>query len=451
MNPKISAVSSESCAPCFLAPKKEFAPDKTDFIFALVFACLGFLYLTFITDWHIDWLFQAFTLAYPACVLAYLYAKKIKVPVLSYFWLGVFLLVSGTTLFAPSYTLSGWQQLCVHGIAVYWTLYATGKLTEDKTGNFLPLDLLQGFILTPFGNFFKSARVIWYTLRKTKSGKRAGAVALGFVFCLVIFAVILPLLSAADVGFAAILSGFAVWFNQNCLLLCVRLVLMLPVWAWLYGLVFGCVNGDCIGTISPDALRKTGGQMRVLPITTVCTALAGVCAAYALFIALQGKYLFGGFFGAVPDFTSVAQYARSGFFELCRIAAVNLGILLAANLFGRVAHSDSRALRILNTILCALSLLLVSTAFAKMALYIGTFGLTPKRVLAAVGLVWFAVVFVCALAGQWRRVAVVRVAAVTAAILLCCLSISDFDDTIAAYNAKNGFDNVSVSSYNDFE
>ena len=452
MNTEHTAVRSEDCTPCLSAPKKQFAPSKTDFVFALIFTALGYFYIHAMTEWF-DFpaigLYQWFTVAYAVCVLAYLYACRIKPPVLSYFWLGTFLLVSACMQFIPS-SLMGLQNLFVHGAAVYWTLCAAGCLAEQKTGSFLPLDVLSGFIILPFGNFFKKIRVIFHALCKSKSGKRAAAAALGGAICLVIFAFVLPLLSAADAGFQLLLANFFDWFNRNCLLFCARFALSLPVSAWLYGLVYGCVHREGTDVISPEQVRKSGKSLRILPLTTVYTAVGGVCAAYFVFILLQGQYLFGGFFGKIPLSFSVAEYARSGFFELCRISAINLGILLCANIFGRIAHCESRVLRALNTALCALSLLLVSTAFAKMALYIGTFGLTPKRVLATAGLVWFAVVFVCVLIWQWRRVSIMRVAAVTATILLCALSLSNFDNTIADYNTKNGFDNVDGYSYNNF-
>ena len=70
------------------------------------------------------------------------------------------------------------------------------------------------------------------------------------------------------------------------------------------------------------------------------------------------------------------EYARQGFFELCRVAAVNIVILLAANVLSRQANSRkpgccAHATRAVSV----LTLLLLATAASKMGLYI--LGLWP--------------------------------------------------------------------------
>ncbi|HCF70927.1 MAG TPA: DUF4173 domain-containing protein, partial [Syntrophomonas sp.] len=65
------------------------------------------------------------------------------------------------------------------------------------------------------------------------------------------------------------------------------------------------------------------------------------------------------------------EYARSGFFELCRIAAINLIVLLAANLLGQKQSRKDKALKIFNSLLAIITLVLIATALSKMAMYIG--------------------------------------------------------------------------------
>ena len=72
--------------------------------------------------------------------------------------------------------------------------------------------------------------------------------------------------------------------------------------------------------------------LRFAPRSTVLTALLVLCVVYLLFISMQAKYLFGAFWGALPEGFSYSEYARQGFFELCRVAAINIVILLATKL-----------------------------------------------------------------------------------------------------------------------
>ena len=83
----------------------------------------------------------------------------------------------------------------------------------------------------------------------------------------------------------------------------------------------------------------------------------------------------------------------------------------------------------------ALTLLLLATAAAKMALYIAAYGLTVKRVLASVFLVWMACVFVCVILRQFRTVALVRVAVFLGAVLFALLCVLPVGDGISTYNA----------------
>ena len=150
---------------------------------------------------------------------------------------------------------------------------------------------------------------------------------------------------------------------------------------------------------------------------------------------MQAKYLFGAFWGALPEGFSYSEYARQGFFELCRVAAINIVILLAANVMSRAQAAENCLLRVCNTALSALTLLLLATAAAKMALYIAAYGLTVKRVLASVFLVWMACVFVCVILRQFRTVALVRVAVFLGAVLFALLCVLPVGDGISTYNA----------------
>ena len=145
---------------------------------------------------------------------------------------------------------------------------------------------------------------------------------------------------------------------------------------------------------------------------------------------MQAKYLFGAFWGALPEGFSYSEYARQGFFELCRVAAINIVILLAANVMSRAQAAENCLLRVCNTALSALTLLLLATAAAKMALYIAAYGLTVKRVLASVFLVWMACVFVCVILRQFRTVALVRVAVFLGAVLFALLCVLPVRSTV---------------------
>ena len=173
-----------------------------------------------------------------------------------------------------------------------------------------------------------------------------------------------------------------------------------------------------------------------MPNTAVTTAILIVCAIYLLFIGLQGKYLFSAFAGIRPENFTYAEYARRGFFELCQIAALNLVLLLGANLFSRKGKESSAVLRWLNVLLSVLTLLLILTAMSKMVLYIAAFGLTIKRVLTMVFMIWMAVVFTLVIVRQWRTFPMVRISVITGAVLYCMLCVLPVEYMMDSYNQK---------------
>ena len=67
----------------------------------------------------------------------------------------------------------------------------------------------------------------------------------------------------------------------------------------------------------------------------------------------------------------------------------------------------------------------------KMGLYMSAFGLTPKRVLVTVFLVWLALVFALIWAALRRELPVVRISVLTGAVLftlLCALPVPAWID-----------------------
>jgi hypothetical protein len=98
---------------------------------------------------------------------------------------------------------------------------------------------------------------------------------------------------------------------------------------------------------------------------------------YLVFLGLQASYLFGAFFHRLPENFTVAGYARQGFFEVCRVMGLNFLLLLLAE---KTCSLESRGIKILCTVLLALSALFAITAMSKLGLYISIFGITPLRI-----------------------------------------------------------------------
>lgn len=415
--------------------------DSTDFWFAVIYTVVGYSLAYLFSSDGFGWKFSAFTAVYALAALSYLFRKKKKIPKESWFWLAMML---GSGLPYGFYTaMPVFQVLGTAALAAYWTLAAGGCLLEnDRTSQWAAADFWNGIWRIPFGNFACYFHVLAGGGEKTsqKAGvRKLGAILCGFLLAIPVLLVVLPLLSSADNNFSRLLTGFMDNFSENVLSFVLRAVFSLPVTAYLFGLAYGCVHRRKTDRIRREAVRRTGDRVRMVPDAAVYTALLTISVCYVLFMVLQGQYLFSAFAGIRPEMYTYSEYARKGFFELCGVAAVNLAVLLAANLFTKTDREYNRTLRWLNLLISVLTLLLIGTAASKMVLYISAYGLTIRRIQTMVFMGWLAVVFLLWCAGQREKLPMIRTAVMSGAGLYVLLCVLPLEEIVTVVNAMLSF------------
>ena len=259
----------------------------------------------------------------------------------------------------------------------------SGRLTGGESGHLLPLDALYAFLIVPFQNFFLRIRCVIFALKSKKergvsAGAIAGAVLAAFA-ALVLLVLAMTQLSAADDTFGELIDDLRLtltldldetWFY--------RLLASLPVGAYVFGLLAG------LGRRTPEDMRGRGAavvsrlpKLRTVPEGIWAAALGLFSALYLVFFFVQGRYLFGAFTRTLPESFTVAEYARQGFFELCRVMAINFTLFW---LVTRTARQKQKLIRWMAAALLVQSMLFAVIAISKLALYIDCFGLTPLRV-----------------------------------------------------------------------
>lgn len=444
---------SENGLPCESAPvfeenewikAKPIEADGKDKCFAWLYLLVGYGFVYTFTSMDFGSHLAFYTTAYAAAVLAYIFLKGGRPGRESWFWMVIMLGVGVPYAFWSAMPFLQVPMLIV--CAAYWTLLISGSLLEkDKTSEWVVFDGWNALLRVPFGNFGCGFKIITgihedrdtdEELQKKSRGKDIRYIILGIIIAVPVLLLVLPLLSSADEGFQRLMQNSGLYIQEHFLYTLARMILSLPVSAYLFGLIYGGIhkrNTDCI---DKEELRETSRSIRIVPNTAVTTAILIVCAIYLLFIGLQGKYLFSAFAGIRPENFTYAEYARRGFFELCQIAALNLVLLLGANLFSRKGKESSAVLRWLNVLLSVLTLLLILTAMSKMVLYIAAFGFTIKRVLTMVFMIWMAVVFTLVIVRQWRTFPMVRISVITGAVLYCMLCVLPVEYMMDSFNQK---------------
>lgn len=436
--------STLQCLPLESAPifreREQLLVTRPDKIAAWLTVLLGFWFAYTFTSSDTPWKLAVFTVAYIAVVAGYFRMKNLKMTQESFFWM-VILACLGFGFKLEGIIFPFFQVIVFILVAAYWVVSAGGNLMEEgRSSRWIIADGWNTMIIIPFYNFLCHIKVLIFHEKGQKRNalRSVGAVFLGLAITVPILVIALPLLGNADQQFADLLQGFGNIFRWNYQVTAfetmIRIILALPVTAYLFGLFFGSLNRRNTNRLSRVSMHETVGALRIVPNLAVYTVAAVVCCVYILFIALQGSYIFSAFLGAHPENYTYAEYARQGFFELCKVSVLNLIILLGVNTLGKDTYEENKVLKAMNIVLSALTILLIATAMSKMLLYISAYGLTEKRLLTMVFMLWLLLVFGQMIILQFRRIAFIRISFIAGVILYTMLCVSPVIDWISMFN-----------------
>ena len=342
--------------------------------------------------------------------VALLYARRAGVRPLSRpaarGWLGYLAALALLFLLGVPAALAPFATLVLALAAVCWTLALFGARRCARLDGAFAGDLFCGLFALPFSGFFALPEALAAALRRLRRGERrgGGAVALGLLLALALVPLVLALLAAADPRFEQAFTALYGWFDDNMREIVWRMAFALPVAFYLFGLFCGARQhrGPAAAqTAAPAPARRLAFAAAGIP-------MAALLLIYAVFLAAQLPYFFSAFAGLLPADFTYAEYARRGFFELFRVAALNAALLCFAR---RRTAPGGRPRRLLCLLLCAATLLLLLTAARKLALYIGRYGITARRLWAAWGMVGIAAAVLLLAAGELCRLPLTKLLA----------------------------------------
>ena len=272
------------------------------------------------------------------------------------------------------------------------------------------------------------------------AARRVLAIGRGVVLAVPLLVVFGGLLITADAVFAHMVTTA---FRVNLETVASH-VLLIGFLAWLTtGALGGFLRGT--GTPIPADLKPEGGRIGIGEVGVVLGLLATL---FAVFVAVQFRYLFGGagLVEVTPGLT-YAEYARRGFFELLAVVILSLPLLLVTDwLLRRDTKRDERILRGLAVVHVLLLIAIAVSALQRMRLYTAAYGLTEDRffataflLLVSAVLVWFAVVVLADRRQQFAFGTLIA-AYVTAAILF----VVNPDAVIARVNIDRALSGTAV-------
>ncbi len=288
-------------------------------------------------------------------------------------------------------------------------------------------DWANAVLCTPFANMGTFWQTLGAMLKKGKSRSLLG-VLVGFIVGLPLLIVLIVLLASADGAFETFINRYVTdWFDHIGTSL-LRLIFGIPFAMGAFGILYGCRHKLHIHRFEADT------DARKIPVSAACGVLIPITVLYLVYLGTQAAYFFSAFAGLLPEGFTYAEYARRGFFELCVICAINLGLIAALTAFVRMSEGARRFFR---SFFAVFSLVLTGTALSKMVLYVRNYGMTPLRLQTTVFMLALGLVLVWVLLKTWiARFPVMRLIAVTAAAALLLFAFTDADAFSVRYNIE---------------
>jgi hypothetical protein len=235
-------------------------------------------------------------------------------------------------------------------------------------------------------------------------------VARGLLLALPIVLIFTSLFAAADAVFDRLVGGLFVWdldLGELPLRLAIAFLIGWAVAGLLAVATGRAIEPDGLGFVPrpvdeplpqslgaaaaglPTATDRRGGSSPLrLGAIEAATILVAVDVLFAIFVVLQIAYLFGGLDTLAATGLPYAQYARSGFFELVRVAVL-AGALLAA--VHAVAARRTPLLVGSGLVLAGLTAVVLASALLRLRIYQDAYGWTELRFYVLATIVWLAI------------------------------------------------------------
>ena len=286
-------------------------------------------------------------------------------------------------------------------------------------------------------------------------------VVIGILISVPLLAIILWLLSSADIVFKNIFINIPLLkiFKHFLIIISVSVYAICFPWALLkaFGERKKSTNGAVSTSSTPPTNSKastnsnanTGGTSSTkiqwklfLDPVVLLTILILVNAIYAVFSFIQFRYLFGGSSFVLPSSFTYAEYARRGFAELVIVTIINFGILIFGITF---VKKDSKriftAIRAFLTLLVIFTFILIISAFYRMLVYEQAYGFTYLRIFVQAFMIMLFFLFVINIIYIWyQKLPIIKTYFIISLAIYIIMNFANVDKIIANNNINRYFE-----------
>ncbi len=185
-------------------------------------------------------------------------------------------------------------------------------------------------------------------------------------------------------------------------------------------------------------MQQTAKQKPLGSFPTAPTAVVLILINFvlAVFCMIQLIYLTG--VSPLPQGYTYSDYARTGFFQLCVASAIVFAVISFCVAYTR--QGSGRAKKVINvlaTLMCCFTLLLLISAFYRMALYEQEYLFTQLRVYVQAFIILLFIITLLTLVKIWKdHLKILSTVFYTTCIMLIGLTYFNVDAFIAQQNTK---------------
>ncbi len=405
-----------------------------------------------LTSFVFAFVFTAFSCTLMATRLV---KKRIKPRAVPVFMLASYFIISFFFLITPDSPLSSAVKMFY--VISYPLWYHLTFSKETEVGDTVLFDAVKSVFVLPFCSFASVFPALFFPIRNGKHGKKLGYIIIGILIAVIPSATVILLLASADAAFGNLIDNIISFVLGNDLIEVTANMMIffvsIPVSMYLFGMVYSSTEKRCTD-IFPDAYcENTQRKLGFLPTLITASAVIPLCIIYILFFVSQLGYYLSAFGSLVPEGYTAARYARSGFFQLAAVAAINLIAIISASVFTKKPDGKgNRTIKILNVVLSSFTLILIATAIRKMVLYIDLFGFTRLRIITTLFMLFLGAVFIFVIIRQFKRgFNTVASSIITAAVMASVLCTVNIDARVVQFNVslyRNG--KISECDINSF-
>lgn len=278
------------------------------------------------------------------------------------------------------------------------------------------------YIHIPFITFFSM---------QDKSGQNKKRIlpriAIGLLVSIPILALVIWLLSSADIVFKDLFVNIPV----SSIVKHFFLILVITI----YAICFFWALLKAFDEKERPKYKKISWK-RFLDPVILMTILSLLNVVFCVFSAIQFKYLFGGESYIQPSTFTYAEYARRGFFELVVVAVINfLIIFIAVSFLKKENKKSSIAIKILLSLLVGFTFVMLASAFYRMLVYEQAYGFTYLRIFVQAFMVLLFFLFIINMVYIWyERLPVIKTYFIATLAVYIALNFANVDVIIARNN-----------------